>query len=233
MPREIINNPALPRSRSPHSNAVKVGNLIFVSGFPGYEENVQVSKGDFAAQMRQALKHIRATLEYAGSSIDKIAKVNIYLDRRERPGHAAQGRSDARKRDPSPRRYDLCQQRDRYRLCFHRSLDRHRIGFCGSWFRRGCLAVLRACSERLTPAAKRFSAIVRKWTRIGFPDCIEQMLDVGSPVNLQKEGFHNTYLVPGRVLPQRDQHEPVRYPCCRRIGRLQLWSRGAECLGRR
>lgn len=82
MPREIINNPTLPRSKSPHSNAVKVGNLIFVSGFPGYEENVQVPKGDFAAQMRQALKHITATLEHAGSSVDKIAKVNVYLDRR-------------------------------------------------------------------------------------------------------------------------------------------------------
>lgn len=82
MARTIFNNPALPRSKSPHSNAVRIGNLIFVSGFPGYDENVQVAKGDFAAQMRQALKHIKATLEYAGSSIDKIGKVNIYLDRR-------------------------------------------------------------------------------------------------------------------------------------------------------
>lgn len=82
MAREIFNNPTLPRSKSPHSNAVKVGNLIFVSGFPGYDDNVQVARGDFPTQMRQALKHIKATLEYAGSGVDKIAKVNIYLDRR-------------------------------------------------------------------------------------------------------------------------------------------------------
>ncbi|GMO93155.1 RidA family protein [Bradyrhizobium sp. TM239] len=82
MARVVINNPSLPRSKSPHSNAVKVGGLIFVSGFPGYDESVQVAKGDFAAQLRQALKHIKATLEYAGSSIDKVAKVNVYLDRR-------------------------------------------------------------------------------------------------------------------------------------------------------
>ena len=79
----VINNPSLPRSKSPHSNAVRVGNLIFVSGFPGYDENVEVPQGDFAAQMRHALNNVRATLEYAGSSIDKIAKVNIYIDRRE------------------------------------------------------------------------------------------------------------------------------------------------------
>jgi enamine deaminase RidA (YjgF/YER057c/UK114 family) len=61
---------------------VRVGNLIFVSGFPGYDENVQVPKGDFAAQMRLALKNVKATLEYAGSSLEKVAKVNVYLDRR-------------------------------------------------------------------------------------------------------------------------------------------------------
>jgi reactive intermediate/imine deaminase len=80
--RIVINNPALPRSKSPHSNAVRLGNLIFVSGFPGYDENVQVPKGDFAAQMRLALKNVKATLEYAGSSLEKVAKVNVYLDRR-------------------------------------------------------------------------------------------------------------------------------------------------------
>ena len=48
MARTIINNPALPRSKAPHSNAVKVAGLIFVSGFPGYDEDVQVPKGDFA-----------------------------------------------------------------------------------------------------------------------------------------------------------------------------------------
>jgi len=53
-----------------------------VSGFPGYDENAQVPKGDFAAQMRLTMKSVKATLEYAGSSLEKLAKVNIYLDRR-------------------------------------------------------------------------------------------------------------------------------------------------------
>ena len=82
MARIVINNPALPRSKSPHSNAVRVGNLIFVSGFPGYDESVQVPKGDFAAQTRLALRNVKATLEYAGSSLEKVAKVHVFLDRR-------------------------------------------------------------------------------------------------------------------------------------------------------
>jgi 2-iminobutanoate/2-iminopropanoate deaminase len=73
MARTIINSPTLPRSKAPHSNAVEVGGLIFVSRFPGYDEYVQVPKGDFAAQMRLALKHVKAALEYAGSSVEKIA----------------------------------------------------------------------------------------------------------------------------------------------------------------
>lgn len=52
MPRTIFNRPDLPRSNFPVSNVVRIGNLIFVSGFPGYDENVEVAKGDFAAQMR-------------------------------------------------------------------------------------------------------------------------------------------------------------------------------------
>ncbi len=50
MARTIFNRPDLPRSNSPISNAVRIGNLIFVSGFPGYDANVQVAKGDFAAK---------------------------------------------------------------------------------------------------------------------------------------------------------------------------------------
>ena len=82
MARTVINHPDLPRSNSPISHAVKVGNLIFVSGLPGYDKNLQVAKGDFAAQMRQALQNVKATLEYAGSSLDKVAKVNVFLDSR-------------------------------------------------------------------------------------------------------------------------------------------------------
>jgi enamine deaminase RidA (YjgF/YER057c/UK114 family) len=82
MARTTFNNPDLPRSKSPHSNAVRIGGLVFVSGFPGYDDTVTVPKGDFPAQMRLALKNMLAALTYAGSSIEKIGKVNIYLDRR-------------------------------------------------------------------------------------------------------------------------------------------------------
>ena len=35
MARIVYNRPSIPRSNYPISNAVRIGNLIFVSGFPG------------------------------------------------------------------------------------------------------------------------------------------------------------------------------------------------------
>lgn len=82
MARIIYNNPELPRSNSPHSNAVKAAGLIFVSGWPGYDKDMKIQRGNFSAQMRQALANLKSALEYAGSSIEKIVKVNVYLDSR-------------------------------------------------------------------------------------------------------------------------------------------------------
>jgi len=79
--RTVIYSPKIKRSQAPHSHAVKVGNLVFVSGVPAYYGDLQMVKGDFPAQMRQCMQNLKDILEEAGSSIDKIAKVNIYVDR--------------------------------------------------------------------------------------------------------------------------------------------------------
>jgi 2-iminobutanoate/2-iminopropanoate deaminase len=69
------------KSRVPLSNAVKVGNLIFVSGTTPFAKDNSIAKGDFAAQMRQVLDNTRVILEEAGSSLDKIVKTNVILVR--------------------------------------------------------------------------------------------------------------------------------------------------------
>lgn len=78
----IFNDPTLPRSKAPHSNAVRTGNLLFVSGFPGYDGDVQIAKGDFPVQMRLAMTNMLRAVAYAGSSIERVVKVNVYLDER-------------------------------------------------------------------------------------------------------------------------------------------------------
>lgn len=81
MARTVIYSPKVPRSQAPHAHAVKVGNLVFVSGVIGYFGDLQLAKGDFPAQMRQCLVNLKYILEEAGSAVDKIAKVTIFLDR--------------------------------------------------------------------------------------------------------------------------------------------------------
>ncbi len=82
MTKTVIYSPKVPTATSPHSHAVKSGNLVFVSGCPGYFGDLQLAKGDFAAQMRQVMTNLRHILEAAGSSLEKVVKVNVFLDRR-------------------------------------------------------------------------------------------------------------------------------------------------------
>ena len=62
------------------SPAVRVGDLILVSGFPPFGENGEVLPASIERQTEIVLDHMRATLAAAGSSLAKIAKCNVYVD---------------------------------------------------------------------------------------------------------------------------------------------------------
>jgi 2-iminobutanoate/2-iminopropanoate deaminase len=81
MSKEVIFSDKVAKPKVPLSSAVKVGNLIFVSGNTPFDKNYQVAKGDFRAQMIQVMENIKAILEAAGSSLDKVVKVNVILTR--------------------------------------------------------------------------------------------------------------------------------------------------------
>ena len=62
------------------SNAVKVGDFVFVGGRIGnVHGKLELVGGGIAAETQQALQHMREALEAAGSSIDRVVKCNIYL----------------------------------------------------------------------------------------------------------------------------------------------------------
>jgi reactive intermediate/imine deaminase len=82
MAKKVIYSPKVTRTKAPHAHAVRTGNLVFVSGCPAYFGDMQLAKGDFQAQMRQSLTNVKNILEEAGSSLEKVVKVNIFLDRR-------------------------------------------------------------------------------------------------------------------------------------------------------
>ncbi|MBR0643381.1 RidA family protein [Plastoroseomonas hellenica] len=68
---------------APLSPAVKVGNLLYVSGIPAYDAEGKLAIGDFPAQMRQVMESITGILKTAGAGWDRVAKVNVLLTRRE------------------------------------------------------------------------------------------------------------------------------------------------------
>ena len=69
---------AAPPQNNTYSQAVRLGDLIYLSGQLGTRADGTLA-GEFAEQVRQALDNVSAVLEAAGSSLSLVAKVNIYI----------------------------------------------------------------------------------------------------------------------------------------------------------
>ena len=61
------------------SQAIRFGDLVFVSGQAAIDEHGLVGVGDFDAQAEQAFRNLQSVLEAAGSGLDRILKVTIFL----------------------------------------------------------------------------------------------------------------------------------------------------------
>jgi len=65
---------------TPYSDAVRVGNLLFLSGTVGSAPGTrQVVPGGVAAETRQALENVKHNLEAHGSSMDRVVKCSVFL----------------------------------------------------------------------------------------------------------------------------------------------------------
>lgn len=63
----------------PFSEAVRVGNMLYLSGQIGVDSSIKVVPGGIAAETRQAMENIKATLERYGSSLEQVVKVTVML----------------------------------------------------------------------------------------------------------------------------------------------------------
>lgn len=60
------------------SAVTKGGGLVFVSGLPPFDlATGELVRGDIRVQTRQCLENLKAALEVAGSSLDKVLKVTV------------------------------------------------------------------------------------------------------------------------------------------------------------
>ena len=78
--RAVISTPEAPEAIGPYSQAVKVGNTVWVSGqIPLVPGSMELVTGDIKAQAEQVFKNIAAIAEAAGGNLDSAVKINISL----------------------------------------------------------------------------------------------------------------------------------------------------------
>jgi reactive intermediate/imine deaminase len=95
MEKTVINTPKVATPAGAYSHALKVGNLLFISGQVGQDsEGNLVSKGDMAAQARHAMKNITALLEAAGATWENVIKINNYITDMSQIGTVGQVRRE-------------------------------------------------------------------------------------------------------------------------------------------
>ncbi len=78
--KETVYTKSAPEPIGPYSQAVKVGNMLFVSGqIPVDPKTGEVVKGDIKEQTRRVLENIKAILEAAGYGLSDVAMAFVFL----------------------------------------------------------------------------------------------------------------------------------------------------------
>jgi reactive intermediate/imine deaminase len=80
MPRTIIHTDSAPKAIGPYSQAVRVGQTVYLSGqIPLDPATTELVGGDITAQTRRVFENLTAVCTEAGGSLADIVRVGIYL----------------------------------------------------------------------------------------------------------------------------------------------------------
>jgi reactive intermediate/imine deaminase len=80
MTRQSIQTPNAPAAVGPYSQAVRHGNLVFLSGQVALDPATgALVSGDIGDQARQVFRNLQAVCRAVGGDLDGILKLNIYL----------------------------------------------------------------------------------------------------------------------------------------------------------
>ena len=78
--RAVISTDRAPAAIGPYSQAVKVGNIAWLSGqIPLDPGTMELVEGGIDAQARQVFRNLAAVAEAAGGNLDDAVKLNISL----------------------------------------------------------------------------------------------------------------------------------------------------------
>jgi len=80
MSRQIIHTDRAPKAIGPYSQAVRVGDTVYLSGqIPLDPATGELVTGDITVQTQRVFENLRAVCEAAGGSLSKLVRVGIYL----------------------------------------------------------------------------------------------------------------------------------------------------------
>jgi len=65
--------------KAPFSEAVRVGNMLYLAGILGIDDSGKLVSGGIAAETRQTMENIGAVLERHGASLDQVVKATVMM----------------------------------------------------------------------------------------------------------------------------------------------------------
>jgi 2-iminobutanoate/2-iminopropanoate deaminase len=78
--RRPVTTDKAPRPVGPYSQAIVDGDLVYLAGQgPGDPATGRLETGDVGAQTVRTLANVKAILEAAGSSLEKVIRCSVYL----------------------------------------------------------------------------------------------------------------------------------------------------------
>ena len=80
MSNQVIHTDDAPAAIGPYSQAIKAGNMLFISGQgPFNPKTMEIVDGDVKAQTSQALENIGAILKEAGADFSNVVKTTVFI----------------------------------------------------------------------------------------------------------------------------------------------------------
>jgi len=78
--KEAVHTDLAPRALGPYSQAIKHGDLVFLSGQVALDpETMQMAGADIETQANRIFRNIAAVVEASGTSMDRVLKLTIFL----------------------------------------------------------------------------------------------------------------------------------------------------------
>ena len=78
--KQVIHTDSAPAAIGPYSQAIQIGDLLFVSGqVPIDPSTGAIAEGDIKAQAQQSLNNLKAILNAAGTNMGAVVKTTVFL----------------------------------------------------------------------------------------------------------------------------------------------------------